>query len=128
MGHSSSWEAKLFTSSQETTRNFWYPKGNYHIHKSPPPVPIFSQINPVHNLHPNSWRSILIFSSFHLSLAMPDTVYKFVDQKRTSIWSKWHNLTRPVFSEFEIRKESSNTRQIRSKQPTVWWSWWYWWR
>jgi hypothetical protein len=49
------------------------PKGSYHIHKSPPPVPILSHINPVHApppLHPTSWRSISILSS-HLCLGLP---------------------------------------------------------
>jgi hypothetical protein len=58
---SSSWEANLFSGSQEIPRILWNTKVNYQIHRRPPPVPILSQIVPVHaspshsfNLHLNS--------------------------------------------------------------------------
>jgi hypothetical protein len=50
MRQSPSWRANRFTASQEIPCILW----------KPPPVPILSQINPVHVPHPTSWRSILI--------------------------------------------------------------------
>ena len=69
MDESPSWEA-----SQEIPRILWNPKVYYRVYKCPPPVPILSQINPVHDPHPTSRWSILILSS-HLRLGLPSGLF-----------------------------------------------------
>ena len=69
MEQSPSWEANRFSASQEIPRILWNPKVHYRTHNCPPPVPILSQLDPVHTPHPISWRSILILSS-HLRLGL----------------------------------------------------------
>ena len=69
MEQSSSGEANRSSASQEIPSILWNLKVHYRIHKCPPPVPLLSQINPVHTPHPTSWWSILISSHLCLGLA-----------------------------------------------------------
>ena len=57
-------------------------KYNYSNHNCSPPVPILSQLGPVHTLTSHSWRSKLILSS-HLRLGLPSGLFRWGFPTRT---------------------------------------------
>ena len=77
MQHNPSWEANRFAASQEIPRISRNPKVHYPTHKRPPPVPILSQLDPVHTPTSHSSRSILLllFLHSHLCLGLPSGLF-----------------------------------------------------
>jgi hypothetical protein len=84
---SPSWEANSHSASQGIPQLLWNLMVYYHIHKSPPLVPILSQMHPVHSFPP-------CFPKIHSDIILPSILrsakcslpFRFSDQSNVCIY------------------------------------------
>ena len=74
MDQGSCWQANNYSASQNITHNLRYQKCHFRVYKVPPPVPVLSQIDPLHAPHHISWKFTLILCS-HLPLCLPSCLF-----------------------------------------------------
>jgi hypothetical protein len=68
---SPTWETANRSAAEEFSKTLWKPHAHYLVHKSPPLVPILSQINPVH-------ISPYYLSKIHFNINVPTNVMIFL--------------------------------------------------
>jgi hypothetical protein len=71
-----SWEAANCAATQELPSILWNQKVHHHVHKSPPLVPVLSQIDPVHTIP--SYLSKIYFNTVHPHVSWISLVVSFL--------------------------------------------------
>jgi hypothetical protein len=74
MEQSPSWELRVRSASQQIPRILWNPNAHHRVRKDSPPVPILSQMNPIHIPKPYPY-DILINATPLIGVAFLDKLW-----------------------------------------------------
>ena len=120
MERSHFWEANRFSASQEISRIVWNPKIRYCIHKRPPPVPILSQLDPVH-ISISHLLKIHLTSS-NLRLGLPSGLFHSGFPTKT-LYTPLHSPIRSTYPAHLIIMWYQILIRIMNKLVRIGWSW-----
>jgi hypothetical protein len=119
MDQSRSWEANRSSATQEISRILWNVEVYYRIRKSPPFVPVLSQIDPIHVSHPTS-RIYVFVSSSHLRLGLPSGFFP-LDHPTKTLYAPFLAVMRATFpahpSLFTLSPKWYSVRSTEHKAP-----------
>ena len=96
--HRPSWEANQFSASQEISHIVRKPAVHYRIHNSPPPVPIPSQLDPVHTTKSHFLQTHHVPFASHSSsqIIIPAPRLMFMIPNKTNFHSEVFSTPRPT--------------------------------
>jgi hypothetical protein len=124
MEYSPSWEANQFSASREIPHISWNLNIHYRIHKFPPPLPILSQLKPVH-------APTYHFLEVHFNIIIPFTFESSNWTLPSGFWRKYvfkictgfldiQKLERHEISSNLFRK---NFHDVMVRSGPVWYHW-----